>query len=63
MPLTEKEIEVLKLRNSNLKQKEIAKKLNISQPAVSLFEKNARRKMKDSIEILDLIKKLGIKIK
>ena len=63
MPLTEKEIEVLKLRNSNLKQNEIAKKLNISQPAVSLFEKNARRKIKDSIETLDLIKKLGIKIK
>lgn len=61
MPLTEKEIEVLKLRNSNLKQNEIAKKLNISQPAVSLFEKNARRKIKDSIEILELIKKLKIK--
>lgn len=61
--LSEKEIEVLKLRKQGLKQNEIAKKLKISQPAVSLFEKNAYRKIKDSTELLELIKKLGIKIK
>ena len=63
MPLTEKEIEVLKLRSKGLKQSEIAKKLKISQPAVSLFEKNAYRKIKDSTEVLELTKKIGIKLK
>ncbi len=59
---TEKEIEVLKLRKRGLKQLEIAKKLNISQPAVSAFEKSISHKIKSSIEILDLIKELGIDI-
>lgn len=63
MPLTDKEIEILKLRKQGLKQSEIAKRLKISQPAVSLFEKNAYRKIKDSVEVLELIKKLGIKLK
>lgn len=58
MSLTGKEIEVLKLRNKGLKQSEVAKKLKISQPAVSLFEKNAKRKIKEAKEILALIKNL-----
>lgn len=60
--LTEKEIEVLKLRKKVLNQSRIAEKLGISQPAVSSFEKNIARKIKDSLEILELMKELGIDI-
>ncbi len=58
--LTTREIEVLKLRKNGLKQIEIAKRLKITQPAVSLFEKSAYRKIKDSVEVLRLAKDLGI---
>lgn len=60
--LTEKEIEVLKLRKRGLKQSEIAKRLSISQPAVSSFESGINRKLRDSIETLKLIKELGLDI-
>jgi Tfx family DNA-binding protein len=46
--LTEKEIEVLRLRKSELTQVEVAKKLGISQAAVSSFEKNALRKINEA---------------
>jgi len=59
--LTKREIEVLKLKKKGLSQGEIAKKLKISQPAVSLFERNIRRKLKDSVRALELIKEIGIK--
>ena len=59
--LTEKEIEVLKLRLKGFNQLEIAKKLKISQPAVSNFYSNALWKIKDAEEILKLKKELGIK--
>ena len=59
--LTKKEIEILKLRKKGLNQGEISKKLQISQPAVSLFERNIRRKLKDSVRDLEIIKELGIK--
>ena len=52
-----------RLRKQGLKQIDISKKLKISQPAVSLFEKNIRLKVRDSVEILDVIKKLNVKIK
>ena len=58
--LTEKEIEVIKLRKRGLNQSEIAEKLGISQPAVSSFESNIARKIKSSIEIFELLKELGI---
>ncbi|MBI4149464.1 helix-turn-helix domain-containing protein [Candidatus Woesearchaeota archaeon] len=58
--LSDKEQEVLKLRKQGLKQSEIAKKLRISQPAVSSFEKNAYRKIREAGELLEIIKKLGI---
>ncbi|HLD07180.1 MAG TPA: LuxR C-terminal-related transcriptional regulator [Candidatus Nanoarchaeia archaeon] len=58
--LSDKELEVLKLRKQGLKQSEIAKKLKISQPAVSSFEKNAYRKIREASELLEIIKKLGI---
>ena len=59
--LTEKEIEVLKLKNAGLTQLEIAKKLDISQPAVSSFYNNALDKIKDAEEILKLKKEWGVK--
>lgn len=60
--LTGKEIEVLKLRKKGLKQIQIAKKLGISQPAVSSFEKSISQKIRSSIKILELVKELGIDI-
>ncbi len=59
--LTKREIEVLELRKKGLKQNEIAKKLKISQPAVSLFERNILRKIKDSIQVFKIIKEIGVK--
>ena len=58
--LTDKEIEVLKLRNRGLIQSEIAKKLGISQPAVSSFESSISKKINESLELLSLLKELGI---
>jgi len=58
--LTEKEIEVLKLKKQGLTQLEIAKKLKISQPAVSNFYTNALWKIKDAEDILKLKKELKI---
>jgi len=59
--LTEKEIEVLKLKKGGLNQLEIARKLKISQPAVSNFYNNALWKLKDAEETLKLKKELKIK--
>jgi len=59
--LTEKEIQVLKLKQDGFTQIEIAKKLQISQPAVSNFCKNAIEKIKDAEETLKLKKELKIK--
>jgi transcriptional regulator len=63
--LTEKEIEVLKLKKSGLSQLEIAKKLRISQPAVSNFYNNSLWKIKDAKETLMLSQdfKLDVKLK
>ena len=59
--LTEKEIEVLKLKLKGLTQLDISKKLKISQPAVSKFYNNALWKIKDAEEVLKLKKGVGIK--
>jgi transcriptional regulator len=58
--LTEKEVEVLKLKKQGLTQLEIAKKLKISQPAVSSFYNNALKKIKDAEEVLKIRKELGV---
>jgi Tfx family DNA-binding protein len=60
--LTEKEIEVLKLRKSGLTQVEVSKKIGISQAAVSSFEKNAFKKIEDSKKILKIADQLKIKV-
>ncbi len=59
--LTKREIEVLELRKKGLKQSEAAKKLGVTQAAISLFEKNAHRKIRDTVKDLQIIKKMGIK--
>ena len=59
--LTKKEIRILELRKKGLKQKDIASKLNISQPAVSAFENNALKKIRSAKKIMEFVKKLGIK--
>jgi transcriptional regulator len=59
--LTEKEIEVLKLNKQGFTQIEIAKKLKITQPAVSNFYKNALKKISEAEEILKIKKELDQK--
>jgi len=58
--LTEKEIEILRLKSKNMTQLDIAKKLNISQPAVSSFYSNAIKKIKEAEEVLKIKKELKI---
>jgi Tfx family DNA-binding protein len=58
--LTEKEINVLKLRAQRLTQVEVAKRLQISQAAVSDFEKNARRKIEEARATLKLAEELEV---
>jgi Tfx family DNA-binding protein len=56
--LTEKEKLVLQLRGKGLTQTEVAKRLDISQAAVSDFEKNARRKIAEAQETLEFVRTL-----
>ena len=58
--LTEKEKRVLELRNKGHKQSLIASKLKISQSAVSSFESNALKKIREAAETLEYTKKLKI---
>ena len=58
--LTEKERQILELRKKGFKQVEIASKLRISQPAVSSFESNSLRKIRNAKKVMDFVKKLGI---
>ncbi len=59
--LTEKEIQVLEHRRQGLTQVEVAKKLGITQAAVSNFEKNAYRKISDAKRTLETARKMGVK--
>jgi len=58
--ITKKEKQILELRKKGLKQNEIASKLKISQPAVSSFENNALKKIRNSKKIMDFVKELKI---
>jgi transcriptional regulator len=62
MGLTEKEITVLQLRSNGLTQVEVAKRLKISQAAVSDFEKNAYRKLAEAQEMVEFAKSANIKL-
>ena len=59
--LTPKEIKVLELKQKNLTQLQISKKLKISQPAVSKFYNNVLNKIKDAEEVLRLKREMRIK--
>lgn len=59
--LTDKEYEVLKLKNQGHTQIGIAKKLKISQPAISKFYNNALKKIREAEETLKIKKELNIK--
>ena len=59
--LTEKELNVLLLREEGLLQQQIAKRLNITQSAVSRFEANAKAKIRDALTDLEVLRKLSIK--
>jgi len=58
--ITKKEKQILELRKKGLKQNEIASKLKISQPAVSSFENNALKKIRNAKKIMDFVKELKI---
>ena len=59
--LTKKEKQILEFRKKGIKQSEIASKLKISQPAVSAFESNAIRKIRDARMLIEFVKGLGLK--
>ena len=59
--LTEREIRVLELRQQGLTQKQVAKKLGISQAAVSHFEKNALKKISEAKATIETARRLGLK--
>ncbi len=58
--LTPKEIDVLKLKKAGSTQNEIARKLKISQPAVSKFYNNSLKKIQEAEKIIQLKKELKI---
>ncbi|MBS3141890.1 hypothetical protein J4464_00705 [Candidatus Woesearchaeota archaeon] len=58
--LTKKEIQVLELVKQGLIQEEIAKRLKISQPAVSNFYNNARRKIREAKSVLSIAKEMKL---
>jgi transcriptional regulator len=60
MSLTEREIEVLRLRKSGKTQAEVSAILKITQPAVSNFERNAAKKIGDAKHLLELLKQQGL---
>lgn len=59
--LTNREIEILEYLKKGLKQKDIANKLKLSQPAISKFHNNIKRKYQESTDTLRIIKNTGIK--
>jgi len=58
--LTEREKKVLELRAKGLGQNEIARRMKITQAAVSQFQTNAYKKIKESVELIEFAKKKGI---
>lgn len=60
MLLTEKEREVMELRAQGLNQYEIARRMKVTQAAVSQFQTNAHRKIKEAVKLIDFAKKKGI---
>ena len=59
--LTKKERQILELRKKGMKQEDVASRLKISQPAVSSFERNALKKIREAKQVVDLAGAMGIK--
>jgi transcriptional regulator len=60
--LTKRELEILELRTKGLTQVEIAEKLNISQAAISGFERSAHKKIKEAQSTLAEANRLGVNL-
>ncbi len=60
--LTEKELQILTLRKEGLLQIDIAKRLKMTQGAISRFEANAKRKIREAKIELSMLERLGIDI-
>ena len=59
--LTKKERQILELRKKGMKQEDIASRLRISQPAVSSFERNALKKIREAKQVVEIADSMGIK--
>ncbi|NHV97304.1 MAG: Tfx family DNA-binding protein [Thaumarchaeota archaeon] len=60
--LTERQIEVLKLRAQGLTQEEVAKRLNTTRENVSILEKRAYQNIKLARETLAALKSFGVAV-
>jgi len=60
--LTERQIEVLKLRSQGLTQEEVAKRLNTTRENISILEKRAYRNIKLARETLTALKNFGVAV-
>jgi Tfx family DNA-binding protein len=60
--LTERQLEVLKLRAQGLTQEEVAKRLNTTRENVSILEKRAYQNIKLARETLTALKSFGIAV-
>jgi Tfx family DNA-binding protein len=60
--LTERQIEVLKLRAQGLTQEEVAKRLNTTRENVSILEKRAYHNIKLARETLAALKSFGVAV-
>lgn len=58
--LTERQIEILKLRRGGLTAKEIAKRLGTTRENVSMLERRALRNIKRAKETIEVLKHVGI---
>lgn len=58
--LTEKEKKVLELRAKGLDQYEIARRMKITQVAVSQSQTNAYKKIKEAVKLIEFAKKNGV---
>lgn len=58
---TDKEKKVMELRAKSLSQKEVAEILNITQAAVSIFEKKIKEKIENATNAIKVAEEIGIK--
>lgn len=61
--LTDRQIQVLKLRNKGLTQEEVAKKLSTSRENITILESRAYRNIDRARETIEALKDLGMAIR